>query len=148
MIQLLSITSRIGAKLGLASVLFGESLCLILPFRAVGQIGPACIRTTKMTQDEAAGIRFVLSENSCDTFGNDVSSTIYASDIDGKHRVALVKFGPDERSPPPQITVDQNKAIVITIASVLDLIQEKTKYKSYTITYRIGHVEYPAQKVK
>jgi hypothetical protein len=101
-----------------------------------------------MTQNDGSGIRFVLSENSCDTLGNDVSSTIYASDIGGKHREVLMRYGPDERSPPPQITVEENKTIVITIASILDLIEQKTKYKSYAIVYHIGHVEYPAQKAK
>src|SRR5579863_6100127 len=43
----------------------------------------ACIRTTTMTQYESQGIRFVVSENDCDTLGNSVYSTIYASDAQG-----------------------------------------------------------------
>lgn len=106
-----------------------------------------CIRTTKMTQDESQGIRFVLSENDCDTFGNSVYSTIYASDSQGHHRVALIKFGPDPRSPPPTISID-NKTIVIAIDSVAELVQKTTKYGEYAVVYQIKRVVYSNRQAK
>jgi hypothetical protein len=79
-----------------------------------------------MTQYEPQGIRFVVSENDCDTLGNSVYSTIYASDAHGHHRVALIKFGPDERSAPPTISIESNETIVIAIDSVAELVHEPT----------------------
>jgi hypothetical protein len=108
----------------------------------------ACIRTTTMTQYESQGIRFVVSENDCDTLGNSVYSTIYASDAQGHHRVALIKFGPDERSPPPDISIQDDKTIVIAIDSVVDLVQQKNTYGSYKVIYRIRQVVYPTPKKK
>ncbi len=102
----------------------------------------ACIRTTKMTQDESQGIRFVLSENDCDTFGNSVYSTIYASDAQGHHRVALIKFVPDPRSAPPTISIENDKTIVIAIDSVAELVQKTMTYGAYSVVYQIKHVVY------
>lgn len=101
-----------------------------------------CIRTTTMTQYEPQGIRFVVSENDCDTLGNSVYSTIYASDAQGHHRVALIKFGPDPRSPPPTISIEDDKTIVIAIDSVAELVQKTTKYGEYSVVYRIKRVVY------
>ena len=107
-----------------------------------------CIRTTKMTQDESQGIRFVLSENDCDTFGNSVYSTIYASDAQGHHRVALIKFGPDPRSPPPTISIEDNKTIVIAIDSVAELVHKTTMYGAYRVVYQIKRVVYSTRQAK
>jgi len=108
----------------------------------------ACIRTTTMTQYESQGIRFVVSENDCDALGNTVYSTIYASDAQGHHRVALIKFGPDERSPPPEISIDDDKTIVIAIDSVVDLVQQTNAYGSCRVIYKIRQVVYPTPKKK
>jgi hypothetical protein len=108
----------------------------------------ACIRTTTMRQYEPQGIRFVVSENDCDVLGNTVYSTIYASDAQGHHRVALIKFGPDERSPPPEISIQDEKTIVIAIESVVDLVQQTNAYGSYRVIYKIGRVVYPTPKQK
>ena len=101
-----------------------------------------------MTQDESQGIRFVLSENDCDTFGNSVYSTIYASDAQGHHRVALIKFGPDPRSPPPTISIQDDRTIVIAIDSVAELVQKTTKYGEYTVVYQIKRVVYSYRQSK
>jgi hypothetical protein len=101
-----------------------------------------------MTQDESQGVRFVLSENDCDAFGNSVYSTIYASDAQGHHRVALIKFGPDPRSAPPMISIEDDKTIVIAIDSVAELVQQTTAYGVYKVVYRIKHVVYPSPKAK
>jgi hypothetical protein len=101
-----------------------------------------------MTQDESQGIRFVLSENDCDTFGNSVYSTIYASDAQGHHRVALIKFGPDPRSPPPTISIEDNKTIVIAIDSVAELVHKTTMYGAYRVVYQIKRVVYSTRQAK
>jgi hypothetical protein len=115
---------------------------------AEGLLAPACIRTTTMTQYEPQGIRFVVSENDCDTLGNSVYSTIYASDAHGHHRVALIKFGPDERSPPPTISIENHDTIVIAIDSVVDLVHETSVYGSYRVVYRIRQIVYPTPDAK
>lgn len=116
--------------------------------QAEGQLTGACIRTTMMTQDESQGIRFVLSENDCDTFGNSVYSTIYASDAQGHHRIALIKYGPDPRSPPPTITITDDKTIVIAIDSVAELVRKTTTYGAYTVVYQIKRVVYSNRQAK
>jgi hypothetical protein len=101
-----------------------------------------------MTQDESRGIRFVVSENDCDIFGNSVYSTIYASDPRGHHRIALIKYGPDPRSPPPTITIKDDKTIVIAIDSVAELVQKTTTYGAYTVVYQIKRVVYSNPQAK
>lgn len=127
-------------------------LCTLLflssAVHAEGQFADACIRTTTMTQDESRGIRFVVSENDCDTFGNSVYSTIYASDAQGHHRIALIKYGPDPRSPPPTITIKDDKTIVIAIDSVAELVRKTTTYGAYTVIYQIKRVVYSNPQTK
>lgn len=119
------------------------------PVYAEDQFRSNCVRNTKMTQNEPQGIRFVLSENDCDTFGNSLFSTIYASDPQGRHRVALITFGPDTRSPPPMISIDEkDKTIVIAIDSVAELVKQTNAYGAYKVIYRIKHVVYPPSKAK
>jgi hypothetical protein len=80
--------------------------------------------------------------------GNSVYSTIYASDAQGHHRVALIKFGPDPRSPPPTISIKDDKTIVIAIDSVAELVQETTTYGAYTVIYQIKRVVYSNRQAK
>lgn len=118
------------------------------PVHAGDSISAACIRTITMTQYVSQGIRFVVSENDCDVFGNAVYSTIYASDAQGHHRVALIKYGPDERSPQPSISIEGGMTIVIAIDSIVDLVSQTNVYGSYRVIYRIKRVVYPTPKKK
>jgi hypothetical protein len=137
-----------GAVVSLLICMLCISPFLCSPVHAEDKFTGTCIRTTKMTQDESQGVRFVLSENDCDAFGNSVYSTIYASDAQGHHRVALIKFGPDPRSAPPMISIEDDKTIVIAIDSVAELVQQTTAYGVYKVVYRIKHVVYPSPKAK
>jgi hypothetical protein len=133
--------------LWVVACIFGVCLVTVTSGQTVGLVSHACVRTTTMTQNEPQGIRFIVSENDCDTFGNSVYSTIFASDAQGHHRVPLIEFGPDERSAPPMISVN-DMTIVIAIESVEDLVFQKPAYGSYKVFYHIGRVVYPNPKPK
>ncbi len=108
---------------------------------AVGLMHP-CIDSTKQVLHDSSGIDFTVVETACDTFGNDVSHNVFASTSGNPRRTLLFKYGPDERSPLPQIVVD-GKTILISIDSIADLVKQTDRYDSYAIQYHIKHVEFP-----
>jgi len=109
---------------------------------AIGLIHP-CIDSTKQVLHDSSGIEFTVVEISCDTFGNDVSHNVFASTSANPRRTLLFKYGPDERSPLPQIVVD-GKTILISIDSIAELMKQTDRYDSYAIQYHIKHAEFPS----
>jgi hypothetical protein len=77
----------------------------------------------------------------CDLVGNTTATTIQAYG-QGDSKTTLFKYGPDDRSGAPQITVQANR-IVIEIDSVLAISLQENRYKTYAVDYKIKHVEYP-----
>ena len=134
-------------KLGgpqMLSVLTIGSLALVLLVMFWEFRSSACTQATKFIQRDPSGLEFRVTDVSCDTFGSDASENIFARDAGkGGQELLLVKFGPDERSAPPRIAVTDHRIIRISIDSVSDVIQQETKYGSYTVQYDIKHVEYP-----
>jgi hypothetical protein len=123
--------------------------CLIFSLRltppgrlAIGLMHP-CIDSIKQVLHDRSGIDFTLVETSCDTFGNDLSHNVYASTSENPRRTLLFKYGPDERSPLPQILVN-GKTILISVDSVDDVMKQIDRYDAYAIEYRINHVGFPA----
>ena len=115
----------------LSWVVFAGCLVILLsltpPGRfAVGLIHP-CIDSTKQVLHDSSGIDFTVVETSCDTLGNDVSHNVFASTSGNPSRTLLFKYGPDERSPLPQIVV-VGKTILISIDSVADLVKQTDRY--------------------
>jgi hypothetical protein len=110
---------------------------------AVAQFWKPCIVTVQSVLKDPSGIVFTVSETACDGFGNDAATTISASNK-GSEQTILVKYGPDERSRPPQIAVQEGNKIVISIDSVASLFKQVSQYGSYAIEYHIKHVEYPS----
>ena len=110
---------------------------------AVGLIHPCIDSTKQVLHDGRSGIDLTVVETSCDTLGNDLSHNIFASSTGNPRRTLLFKYGPDERSPLPQIVVGE-KTILISIDSVAELMKQTDRYKSYAIQYRVKHVEFPS----
>lgn len=102
----------------------------------------SCIDTPVAELFDPSGIHFFVKDTACDSFGNDMSESVLAARGAGGRKTLLFKFGPDERSPPPRITVKGGKTIVIQVDSVLDIIYQATTYDSYAIEYAVSHVEY------
>jgi hypothetical protein len=103
--------------------------------------GPACISKAQAKISDPSGLTFVITETNCDLVGNTTATAIEAYEQDDS-KTALFKYGPDDRSGMPQISVQGNR-IVIEIDSVLDISGQENHYKTYAVDYKIKHVEYP-----
>jgi hypothetical protein len=107
----------------------------------LGGCGPACISKEQAKINDPSGLTFVITETNCDLVGNTTATTIQAYG-QGDSKTTLFKYGPDDRSGAPQITVQANR-IVIEIDSVLAISLQENRYKTYAVDYKIKHVEYP-----
>jgi hypothetical protein len=88
-------------------------------------------------------LTFVVTETNCDYFGNDPAVTIDAYGQAESGKCTLFKYGSDERSAKPRISVQEGKSIVIEVDSVADIIREERRYKAYDVIYKIGRIVYP-----
>ena len=137
-----------------ASSVFGSPRCatarslLVLlqcaPLACCGapDFAQSCIDTPKGEFRDPSGVHIFIVDTACDTLGNDLSESIFASQGPGTSKQLLFKYGPDERSPLPKVRVSNGKVIVISVDSILDVIFQATQYGSYSIVYEVDHIEY------
>jgi hypothetical protein len=102
----------------------------------------SCIDTPKKEFRDPSGVQISIVDTACDTLGNDLSESIFASQGPSTPKQLLFKYGPDERSQLPRVSVRDGNVIVISVDSILDVIFQATRYGSYTIVYEVKHIEY------
>jgi len=97
----------------------------------------ACINTPVLDfPDPAAGIHFYVEDTACDSFGNDLSESVLAARMPGGRKKLLFKYSPDDRNPPPRITVEGGKTIVIQVDGSVDVSYQAATLGSYSIRSR------------
>lgn len=109
-----------------------------------GGCSKACITTEEAVVHDPSGLTFTVKSTSCDTLGNDVATSIYASDSSGSSPQSIMKYGPDDRSSLPRITL-AGQTITIAIDSVAEVITQEHRFHGYDVSYKIAHVEYPSR---
>jgi len=103
----------------------------------------SCLTQNEATIHDKSGLTFTITSTNCDTFGNDTVNSISAADATGGHRKVILKYGPDEGSAPPKITITEDKNIVVAIDSVASVLSQESIYQGHTIRYDIHQVVYP-----
>ena len=120
----------------------GYATALLAALMAAG-CSKSCLSQNRATIHDKSGLTFTVTSTNCDMFGNDTVNSISASDASGGHRKVILKYEPDDRSAPPQITITENNTLAVAIDSVSSVLSQESNYQGHPIRYDIHQVVYP-----
>lgn len=114
----------------------------------------ACISEESKTIPDLSGVKVEIVYTNCDTLAKQEDVSVYFSPaVQGKkswfakwtnQRTLVFRYDPDRSDAPlPSITNPSQSTILISIPEVSSVSYQNRKWKSFSITYEIGKVDYP-----
>ena len=109
-----------------------------------GGCSKTCITMEDAVAYDPSGLTFTITSTSCDSLGKDLATIIYASDSSWSSPQSIMKYGPDDRSSLPRITL-AGQTIKIAIDSLAEVITQEHRFHGYNVSYKIAHIEYASR---
>jgi hypothetical protein len=104
----------------------------------------ACTTETRSKIFNLSGFDFEISETDCDLIAKDESITVSVSKAGGNRKTPLIKYTPvGWPNTLPSIAVPDHDKFLISIPKVSSVFFERRKWKTISIDYAIGHIDYP-----
>jgi hypothetical protein len=132
------------------------AFCVIYAVLVIAAVVPwpfACLTETKMKIANLSGTDLEVTYTNCDVIAKDEFVSVYASPAVGKgdsvfarllnRRTLVFRYDPGKPDNLPSIKGVGDDRILISNPGVSQVFYQSRKWKSVTIDYEIGHIDYP-----
>jgi hypothetical protein len=133
------------------------TLCVVYAVLVIAAVVPwpfACLTETKMKIANLSGIAVEVTYTNCDVIGKTEFVSVYASPAIGRgeplfsrmlnRRTLIFRYDPGKTEDLlPSMKAAGDNRIIISNPDVSSIFYQSRKWKTVTIDYEIGHIDYP-----
>jgi hypothetical protein len=119
------------------------ALYLFLASIGLAQGPDTCLTETRETISDLSGYEFLVTETNCDTLAKTNWVRVFVSRAGDSKRDLIFIYDPTDDTLVPNIAVDPNGNIAISIAAVEAIVQQEREWRGAKVAYSIGKVYFP-----